>query len=189
MPKKIDHEAMRERLLDGAGAVFAAHGYTATGMRELAAALRVSTGTLYHYFPEKKALFDQLVARTVEADLAQLEAALGAVPPAARLEAFFALVRQEEATLQLQSAVLVEHARLARADGPAALAPLRAAHLRYAAALARLLDVSPDRAELVLHAVSGLLVQRFTDVGATPFAPVERQLRALFAVPEPKESP
>lgn len=66
------------------------------------------------------------------------------------------------------------------------LAPLRQAHSRYAAALARLLGVSKDRAVLVLHAVSGLLLQRFTDGGATPFAPVERQLRAIVSVPEPK---
>lgn len=199
MPRRIDHDAMRETLLDGAGAVFSARGYAATGMRELAAALGVSTGTLYHYFPDKKALFDQLVARTVAADVAALEAVLGAAPPAplARLDAFFALVRREEAQLQLQSAVLVEYARLLApgaepahpeprpAGSPdaawAARAPLRDAHARYASALARLLGVSEDRALLVLHAVSGVLLQRFTDAGATPFDPIERELRALFS--------
>lgn len=188
MPKRIDHDAMRRALLDGAGGLFSARGYAATGMRDLAAAVGVSTGTLYHYFPDKKSLFDQLVARTVDADMATLESVLGAVPatPLARLGAFFALVRREEPQLQLQSAVLVEYARLARDDGPTVLAPLRQAHARYTAALARLLGVSKDRAVLVLHAVSGLLLQRFTDGGATPFAPVERQLRAIFSVPEPK---
>jgi AcrR family transcriptional regulator len=210
VPRRIDHDAMRETLLDGAGAVFSARGYAATGMRELAAALGVSTGTLYHYFPDKKALFDQLVARTVAADVASLEAVLGAAPPAplARLDAFFALVRREEAQLQLQSAVLVEYARLLatgaepahpeprpagspdaappRPDRPtdaawAARAPLRDAHARYASALARLLGVSEDRALLVLHAVSGVLLQRFTDAGATPFDPIERELRALLS--------
>lgn len=191
MPKVIDHDDMRRRLLDAAGALFATRGYAAAGMRDLAAAAGVSTGTLYHYFPDKKALFTRLVERNVEGDLADLEAALGATPggAAARLEPFLALVRDAEATLQLQSAVLVEYARLARAGDVTARAPLRTAHERYATALARLLGVSCARAELLLHAVTGLLLQRFTDAGATPFEPVERQLRALFATPEPVEAP
>ena len=83
MPKVVDHDAMRSRLLDAAGELFAARGYAATGMRELAAAAGVSTGSLYHYFPDKRALFEQLVERTVEADLAELEEALGPLPRSA----------------------------------------------------------------------------------------------------------
>jgi AcrR family transcriptional regulator len=186
MPKQVDHDDMRARLLDAAGALFAARGYAASGMRELAAAAGVSTGSLYHYFPDKRALFEQLVERTVDGDLADLEAALAAVPDSTprRLDVFLDLVRRSEEELQLQSAVLVEYARLARAEEGISLAASRKAHVRYVAALARLLDVSRARAELILHAISGLLLQRFTDGGATPFAPVERQLRALCALPE-----
>jgi AcrR family transcriptional regulator len=186
MPKRVDHDDMRKRLLDAAGEVFAARGYAATGMRDLAAAAGVSTGTLYHYFDDKRTLFEQLVERTVDADLADLDAALGSLPCSviARLDAFLALVRESEELLQLQSAVLVEYARLARDEQGVSLAPSRAAYLRYAAALARLLGVSQDRAELLLHAVGGVLLQRFTDGGATPFAPLERQLRALCAMEE-----
>jgi AcrR family transcriptional regulator len=186
MPRIVDHEEARKRLLAVAGEAFAARGYAATGMREIAAAAGVSTGTLYHYFPDKRALFEQLVERTVDSDLADLEACLGSLPRGslARLEAFLALVRQSEDALQLQSAVLVEYARLARSEGAGSLAPSRAAHVRYAAALARLLGVSQGRADLLLHAVSGLLLQRFTDAGATPFEPVEHQLRAIIAIEE-----
>ena len=52
MPKQVDHEDMRHKLLDAAGALFAARGYAASGMRDLAAAAGVSTGSLYHYFPD-----------------------------------------------------------------------------------------------------------------------------------------
>jgi AcrR family transcriptional regulator len=186
MPKVVNHDDMRIRLLDAAGEMFAARGYSATGMRDLAAAAGVSTGSLYHYFPDKRTLFEQLVERTVDADLEDLEGALGSLPPstAARLDAFLTLVRESEDVLQLQSAVLVEYARLARTEQGVSLMPSRAAHVRYAAALARLLGVSQERADLVLHAVSGLLLQRFTDAGATPFEPVERQLRALCVIEE-----
>ena len=186
MPKRIDHDEMRGRLLDMAGDVFVARGFAATGMRDLASAAGVSTGSLYHYFPDKRSLFEQLVARTVDADLAILEEALGVIPPRAadRLEAFLALVRCHEEALQLQSAVLVEEARLTHAEGGGAAASSRDAHARYVAALADLLGSSPERAALVLHAVTGLLLQRFTDGGRTPFEPMERQLRGLFATEE-----
>ncbi|MCE2903031.1 MAG: TetR/AcrR family transcriptional regulator [Gemmatimonas sp.] len=186
MPKLVDHDAMRAALLDAAAALFAARGYAATGMRDLAEAARVSTGTLYHYFADKRTLFEHLVERTVARDVAELAAVLDAQPaePLPRLEAFLALVQRDEADLQQQAAVLVEYARLHREEGGQALAPLREAHRRYAAALGRLLGVSSDRANLLLHAVSGLLLQRFTDGNATPFAPVVRQLRTLFTHPE-----
>jgi AcrR family transcriptional regulator len=176
MPKVVDHDDMRKRLLDTAGEMFAARGYAATGMRDLAAAAGVSTGSLYHYFPDKRALFD----------LADLEETLDSLPrsTSARLDAFLKLVRESEDVLQLQSAVLVEYARLARTERGVSLAPSRAAHVRYAAALARLLGVSPERADFVLHAVGGVLLQRFSDGGATPFAPLERQLRAFCASEE-----
>jgi len=191
MPKLVDHDAMRATLLDAAAALFAARGYAAAGMRDLAAAAQVSTGTLYHYFADKRTLFEHLVERTVTRDVAELVATLDARPaePLARLEAFLVLVRRDEADLQRQAAVLVEYARLHRDEGREALAPLREAHRRYATALGRLLGVSSDRATLLLHAVSGLLLQRFTDGDTTPFAPVERQLRALFAQPERRAHP
>ena len=64
MPRAVDHEATRRRLLTVAAEVFAARGYAATGMRDLAAAAGVSTGSLYHYFPDKRALCERLVERT-----------------------------------------------------------------------------------------------------------------------------
>ena len=177
---------MRQQLLDVASRVFAARGYAATGMRDLAAAAGVSTGSLYHYFPDKRTLFEQLVEQTVDADLAHLEEALGSAPRSTpeRLEVFLALVRESEDDLQLQSALLVEYARLARAEPGTSLTPSRTAHLRYVTSLARLLGVSQERANLVLHSVVGLLLQRFTDAGTTPFEPLERQLRAFCATSE-----
>jgi AcrR family transcriptional regulator len=38
-------------------------------MRQIAQGLRVSTGTLYHYFPSKQALFEQLVEEISEQDV------------------------------------------------------------------------------------------------------------------------
>ena len=38
-------------------------------MRQIAGGLKVSTGTLYHYFPNKQALFEQLVEEICQQDI------------------------------------------------------------------------------------------------------------------------
>jgi AcrR family transcriptional regulator len=38
-------------------------------MRQIAGSLKVSTGTLYHYFPNKQALFEQLVEEICQQDI------------------------------------------------------------------------------------------------------------------------
>ncbi len=47
----------RARILDGASAVFAAHGYEGASMAGIATQAGVSKGTLYNYFPSKAMLF------------------------------------------------------------------------------------------------------------------------------------
>lgn len=60
MPKVVDHEKRREEILARCFDLFAEHGYGAMTMRRLAAELGVSTGTLYHYFEGKPALFEAM---------------------------------------------------------------------------------------------------------------------------------
>lgn len=76
MPKIVNHDAYREELLQRAFALFAQQGYGQVSMRQVAEALDVSTGTLYHYFPSKEALFQQIVALVVQRDVAELQARL-----------------------------------------------------------------------------------------------------------------
>ena len=60
MPKVVDHEKRRAEILERCFDLFAEHGYGAMTMRKLATALGVSTGTLYHYFDGKPALFEAM---------------------------------------------------------------------------------------------------------------------------------
>ncbi|TWH42540.1 TetR/AcrR family transcriptional regulator [Dulcicalothrix desertica] len=69
MPKIVDHDLYRKELLSRCFDLFAAKGYGSITMREIAKELKVSTGTLYHYFPNKKALFEQLVEDMVQNEL------------------------------------------------------------------------------------------------------------------------
>lgn len=69
MPKQVDHEKYRKELLEKSFDCFAERGYGTVTMRELAKNAGVSTGTLYHYFPGKKELFEALVEYLAEKDL------------------------------------------------------------------------------------------------------------------------
>ena len=61
MPRIIDHDARRAQIFEDSVALFSAHGFAGLGMRQLARELGVSTGTLYHYFPNKLLLFEGMM--------------------------------------------------------------------------------------------------------------------------------
>jgi AcrR family transcriptional regulator len=69
MPKIVDHDLYRKELLGKCFDLFAEKGYASITMRQIAQGLGVSTGTLYHYFPNKKALFEHLVEEMVQRDI------------------------------------------------------------------------------------------------------------------------
>lgn len=77
MPKIVNHDERREELLDPCLSLFASKGFHAISMREIARHLGVTTGTLYHYFDGKLALFEQMVDRVIKSDV---QAALVEVP-------------------------------------------------------------------------------------------------------------
>ena len=91
MPRIVDHDARREELLDRAFELFAARGYAAVSMRDLARSIDATTGTLYHYFPSKDDIFEALVRRRAESDLREATKDLPAdATPAQQLAAFTA---------------------------------------------------------------------------------------------------
>jgi AcrR family transcriptional regulator len=61
MPKIVDTEQYRKELLRKSFDLLAQNGYAKVTTRQLSQALGISTGALYHYFPSKKVLFEQLV--------------------------------------------------------------------------------------------------------------------------------
>lgn len=69
MPKIVDHDQYRKELLNKCFDLFAEKGYGSITMRQIAQGLKVSTGTLYHYFPSKETLFEQLVEEISQQDV------------------------------------------------------------------------------------------------------------------------
>jgi AcrR family transcriptional regulator len=61
MPKIVDHVAYKNKLVEQSFEIMATRGYYSLSMRDLARTLRVSTGTLYHYFGSKLGLFEAIL--------------------------------------------------------------------------------------------------------------------------------
>lgn len=160
MPKLVDHNAYREELLQQAFGLFARQGYGEVSMRQVADALGVSTGTLYHYFPNKETLFEQAVTLVIRRDLAQLEASVEPSDPLAdKLLALFELILQERD--ELTSALLLTVDYYRRRPGGRMNSVVQEALEAYVDSLARLLGMPCDWCALVVAAVDGLLLQHY----------------------------
>lgn len=62
MPKIIDHNDYRQKLLEKSLDLLTSKGYSNINMKEVAAEIGVSTGTLYHYFPAKENILVEMLA-------------------------------------------------------------------------------------------------------------------------------
>jgi len=72
--RAVSTEVRRKSILDAALKVFAKHGFAAARLDDVAAAAGVAKGTLYLYFSDKEALFEELVRNTVTPVLAEISA-------------------------------------------------------------------------------------------------------------------
>jgi AcrR family transcriptional regulator len=99
LPVTLRGQRTRQRLLDAAEAVFGEKGYEAASIADLTRAAGVALGTFYVYFPDKKALFVEVVDAL--GDRLRHELAAATEGKADRLEleragllAFFAFARR-----------------------------------------------------------------------------------------------
>jgi AcrR family transcriptional regulator len=154
-PRRLTAGARRQAILAAAKTVFGTHGYHATTTRDIAAAAEVSEALLYQHFDGKRQLFDAVV--NAAADDLERRIALatsGDNPLQQALVAFFDFVEEEAALYRV-------FFRQALQADPAF------EHL-YAELSGRLLDLvgasldrqgvfSADRAEVVAHALGGMV--------------------------------
>jgi AcrR family transcriptional regulator len=95
--------------------VFAAHGFEAARLDEVAARAGVAKGTLYLYFKDKQALFESLVKSAIDPifDRVQAVSAMPDLPLEQVLQVFFALFRSQ--ILETDRKLML---RLVIAEGP-----------------------------------------------------------------------
>ena len=70
------HEEQKERILAAALPVFIQKGLAATRMADIADAAGMGYGSVYHYFPDKEAIFTALIERSMEASTQHVRAVL-----------------------------------------------------------------------------------------------------------------
>ncbi|HLY54542.1 MAG TPA: TetR/AcrR family transcriptional regulator [Stellaceae bacterium] len=93
-------EARPDEILEAALAEFAARGFAAARLHDIAAAAGITKGTLYLYFPSKEELFKAVVRGTILPRVAALEAVVEAAEaPAAVLLA--SLIQRWSELLQI----------------------------------------------------------------------------------------
>ncbi|MGI0488196.1 TetR/AcrR family transcriptional regulator [Pantanalinema rosaneae CENA516] len=163
MPKIVDHDQYRKELLSQCLDIIAEKGYAAITMRQIAQGLNVSTGTLYHYFPSKESLFEQLVEYISYQDTSeQMVAELINLPTIAdRLNKIFQIIAQNEDYFLHQTLMLIDFCRQRRRSEINHNHVLKHAGERYEKAVMRILGTEDvNLVMLVLHVIEGILIRR-----------------------------
>lgn len=181
MPKQIDHTAYRQALIDQCVSLFAETGFTALTMRKIASALSVSTGTLYHYFPNKEALFMGVVREVSDRDLLAVETAVPIdLDPEQKARGILMFMEAQEGWLIQQHHVLHEYIRTKSPEAVRTDEAMRKAAKLYHERVAQFLGVSENAAKTILYFLKGLLLQRFFDGGITSFEEAHSYLVVLL---------
>ncbi|MEM8614660.1 MAG: TetR/AcrR family transcriptional regulator [Cyanobacteria bacterium P01_H01_bin.105] len=108
MPKIVDSEQYRKELLHQCFDLFADKGYANVTTRQLSKALGISTGAMYHYFPSKQALFEQLVEEICFQDVQLFQTAVHGHTPSDRIEELGNLLIEHEEHFIKQATIWVD---------------------------------------------------------------------------------
>jgi AcrR family transcriptional regulator len=186
MPKIVDSEEYRKELLQKCFDLFAERGYANVTTRQIAQELGISTGAMYHYFPSKQILFEQLVEE-ISAQDAQL---LRSIPRGGdlgqRLERLGALLIQHEAYLIKQAVIwhdFYQHHALAEIQENQSFQQL---DQRYQEAMEDVLDLAnPKLAKFIWTLIDGILIEQMECDHSFSFAEqVELLIQMLKAYAE-----
>ncbi|WP_299491135.1 TetR/AcrR family transcriptional regulator [Acaryochloris sp. IP29b_bin.137] len=161
MPKVVDREQYRKELLNGCIELFAHKGYGSITMRQIAEGLKVSTGTLYHYFDSKEAIFMQLVQELCEQDISRFFAqAPKAETLEARLQAIMNFVLANIQYYQQQMMLWIDFFQQTRSGSDEEVNFLRQVWNRSRDTIIDYLQLQdPTVAEFLIIFIDGLILQ------------------------------
>ncbi len=161
MPKLVDHVSYRKQLLEQCVDLFAQYGYRALTMRQIAEALHVSTGMLYHYFPTKEKLFQDLVEEITQQTIFEATSIVQQTTPEERLLALFRFIEQHEETLQKQFLIQMNYYQHRDLYGETAGIILKGGAVRYGQAVMKLIALPDEQiCSMLMSQIHGLLTLR-----------------------------
>ncbi|MEM9815968.1 MAG: TetR/AcrR family transcriptional regulator [Cyanobacteria bacterium P01_D01_bin.6] len=160
MPKIVDHDRYRRELLAQCLSLFAEKGFSAVTMRQVASSLGVSTGTLYHYFPNKESIFAQLVEEYCSKDVAEFFAQASAQATLnEKLQNVMAFFLTNYEVYQQQFLIWVDFYQHCRHNGKADEMILQQSWQQTHQQLMTYLQVAPEQVDCLLTFLDGLLLQ------------------------------
>jgi TetR/AcrR family transcriptional regulator len=156
-PRSAGFDDQLDRILAAAARLFATRGYTATTMKDVAAACGISKATLYHYVSDKQGLLLHITAGHVERlEALVLDVTARHLPPQALLRELILRFMQAYASAEHQHRVLTEDVRfLDAADRERVLAGQRRVLAAFAEAVSAL---RPDLGAAHLHKPLAMLL-------------------------------
>lgn len=172
MPKIVDHDQYRRELLMKSFDLFAQKGYSSITMRQLAQGLGVSTGTLYHYFPSKEALFVQLVEEQTQQNILKFLAEVGnSSTLSERIESLFNFLGKNEDFFAKQTFLWVDFCQQQDGTDLATKETLKRAEEQEIQAIADYLQISDKEiSEFIYSFVNGLFLGRMFRCETVSFA-------------------
>ncbi|MGD1855533.1 MAG: TetR/AcrR family transcriptional regulator [Leptolyngbyaceae cyanobacterium] len=170
MPKIVDSEQYRKEILRKCFDLFAEKGYANVTTRQLCKDLGISTGAMYHYFPSKQALFEQLVE---EVSLQEFQlfktAARGHLFPE-RIQALETLLIDNEEHFIKQAAIWVDfyqHHKIAEINKNPIFQKI---DQRSQQEISEFLNLSdPKLARFVWTLINGILIEQLEEDGSFAF--------------------
>lgn len=119
MPKLINHTEKREAIIRQTYELFQSKHWQDLSMREVAAELHVSTGTLYYYFADKTSLQESIFSWMIDRDMTELaERVPQGMPFEERLGLISDYVLENRVFLSLMSLALPEFIRQRQTETP-----------------------------------------------------------------------
>jgi AcrR family transcriptional regulator len=192
MPKIVDRELYRKELLNKSFELFAEKGYSSVTMREIASGIGVSTGTLYHYFPSKESLFEQLIEYLSYEDTKEEELAQLGNPPTLgeRIEEMMNYLAKNEDYIIKSLLIIFDFCQNKNRKEIENNQALQQAGKRYEEAVCCYLGVSdPAIAIFIINSIDGLLVRRFYQGERISFSEQANLLKEMLLAYLEKKQP
>lgn len=162
MPKVVDAEQYRKKLLYQCFDLFAEKGYANVTTRQIAKALGISTGALYHYFPSKESIFEQLVEELGNQDVQVLKSVIAqekTLPE--RIEILGQLLLENREYLVKQAAIWMDFYQYSQAEAVLENPIFQQVDRQSRQAIADLLGITDfSKARFIWVVIDGILIDQ-----------------------------
>ncbi len=159
MPKLVDRDSYKKQMLNASFKVLAEKGY-AYPMRQIASTLGVSTGTLYHYFPNKRFLFEQLSEHIVRKNLQKSFGRIASVTSRSeRATILIDILIEDNEELTALVLLSVDYARIVPRKEMSEF--FRKFLDEYIKKLSQLLEITEEMSRLIVSAADGILLHNW----------------------------